>query len=436
MGGHAGAQVLRLASNLLMTRLLVPEMFGVMTIAYVFMTGLAMFSDVGIVQNVVQSRRGADLVFLRTAWTMQILRGFMICLITLLIALLINFAAESGMLPKGSVYADSALPPVLMAISLTAFIAGFESMRLPLARRNLELSRVARIEVVCPAISLLVMVLWASFDRSIWALVAGGLTGSIIRTVLSHVVLPGRSDRVAWDHAALAEIFAFGKWVFISSALGFLVINGDRLILAGLIDAEALGLYSIAVTLVGALEAVLTKLIGNVALPALSEVTRKRPEELRAVYYRVHFPLGVAALFLVGALLTSGSAIVTVLYDNRYANAGWMLGIIAVGLVSIPSRIAVQCFIARGESHVLSVQTMIWLPTLYILTPFAFHYFGLVGAMWSIVLSALTCIPIMLFFQARAGLLDIRKELLILPAIPIGMFAGEIASWTLGRLVG
>ena len=42
MGSHGVSQVLRLASNLIMTRLLVPEMFGVMVIANMIIVGLSL----------------------------------------------------------------------------------------------------------------------------------------------------------------------------------------------------------------------------------------------------------------------------------------------------------------------------------------------------------------------------------------------------------
>ena len=83
LAGYGFNQALRFGSNLLMTRLLVPEMFGVMTIAYVVMTGLAMFSDLGLRPSVVQSKRGSDPVFLNTAWATQILRGLLLGVLAL-----------------------------------------------------------------------------------------------------------------------------------------------------------------------------------------------------------------------------------------------------------------------------------------------------------------------------------------------------------------
>src|ERR1017187_5882027 len=75
LAGYAIGQTIRFGSNLLMTRLLVPEMFGVMAIASLFIAALAMFSDLGVKQSIIQSKRGADPTFLNTAWIIQILRG-------------------------------------------------------------------------------------------------------------------------------------------------------------------------------------------------------------------------------------------------------------------------------------------------------------------------------------------------------------------------
>ena len=47
-GSYAFTQALRLASNLILTRLLFPEAFGLMALVSVVLVGLAMFSDVGI----------------------------------------------------------------------------------------------------------------------------------------------------------------------------------------------------------------------------------------------------------------------------------------------------------------------------------------------------------------------------------------------------
>ena len=85
MVGHISGQLLRLVSNLIMTRLLVPEMFGVMAIANVIMIGLAMMSDIGIRQHIIQSKHSDSENFLNTAWVVQIIRGIILWFIALII---------------------------------------------------------------------------------------------------------------------------------------------------------------------------------------------------------------------------------------------------------------------------------------------------------------------------------------------------------------
>jgi hypothetical protein len=45
-----------------------------------------MFSDFGLNASVIRSARGDDPVFLQTAWTVQILRGVMLWLISVMLA--------------------------------------------------------------------------------------------------------------------------------------------------------------------------------------------------------------------------------------------------------------------------------------------------------------------------------------------------------------
>ena len=65
--GFSASQVLRFAANLALTRLLFPDAFGLMALVQVFVTGLVMFSDVGLGQSVMQNKRGDEDDFLNTA---------------------------------------------------------------------------------------------------------------------------------------------------------------------------------------------------------------------------------------------------------------------------------------------------------------------------------------------------------------------------------
>ena len=424
MGGHVLSQLLRLASNLIMTRMLVPEMFGIMAVANILIVGLVLLSDLGLQQNIIQSRRGNDPVFLNTVWTVQILRGALISMFALGAAYGIYLMDVAGWWSEQSVYAEPILPYVLAVLAANGLINGLESTKLAIANRELAMGRVTRIELISQLAAIVVMILWASLDRSIWALVAGALFGSVLKMVMSHWMLPGEHNRLHWDWEAFWEIFHFGKWIFLSSILGFLATNGDRLILGALTDATNLGLYTIAFFLVGSLREIASKLIHDVAFPALSEVARENRERLKTTYYRFRLPVDVATLLAAGMLFSAGHLLVDVLYDDRYLGAAHMVQILSIALFETRYVLVSQCLMALGKPKLLAPVISIHVVVLFGLMPPAFYMWGLDGALWVAGGSVLFSLPLTFYYKYKFGLFDLWNELKVLPLPLVGYLIG------------
>jgi O-antigen/teichoic acid export membrane protein len=431
LAGYGLSQIIRFGSALVMARWLTPEVFGVMEIAIVIMLGVAMFSDLGLVQNIIQSRRGEDPSFLNTAWTLQILRGALLSLIVVGIALGLHLTRGAGLVPVSSAYADPTLPFVIAALSLGPVINGFATTKVAQASRNLVLGRLTCIDLVAQVAGLCVRFAWAFLDRSIWALVAGILTYALFSVVLGHAWLPGSSNRWQWEKSALKELLHFGRWVFLSSILYFVVMNGDRLLLGGLIDAATLGTYAIAVSMVSAINLVIGQLVSRVGLPALSEVYRQG-RDLRQAYYKIHAVIAVIAYFSAGFLVVSSQALIAMLYDVRYTGAGWMLQIIAVGLLAAPLELGIQSCLALGKPQLLSLTLVIRLIALFILAPLGFSAFGLLGFLGGFVISQLSILPAIVTFNRRHDLFDVKREALLLPVIIVGAGAGKLFTLAVG----
>ena len=81
LGGYGASAAIRFGSNLILTRLLLPEQFGIMAIVNVVIVWLYLFSDIGIGPNIIQSHEGENPTFLNTAWTIQVFRGIALWLI-------------------------------------------------------------------------------------------------------------------------------------------------------------------------------------------------------------------------------------------------------------------------------------------------------------------------------------------------------------------
>lgn len=427
--GHLTGQLVRLGSNLIMTRLLVPEMFGIMAIAYVIIVGLNMFSDLGLKQNIIQSNRGDEPLFLNTVWSVQIIRGVILALVCVTAAYTLIILNKFSVLSSDTVYSSSLLPQVLFFLAFTPIIQGFESTKLACANRALVLKRIVTLELVAQLFGLAFMLTWVYFDRSIWALVFGAIFAGFVKMLLSHVMLSGHSNKLAWDNRAFNEIFNFGKWMFMSSIFGFLINQGDKLLIGGLMSTKSFGLYSIAALLYASLEGLISKLISNVAFPALGEVNRSSPQKIREKYYKIRLPIDIFCLFLAGFLFVSGSTIVNILYDQRYAQSGHMLEVLGLLLLVIRFGIAGQFYLVMGKPKIMTILIFSRLVFMLVFIPIGYKINQDMGAVWGLVLAYFPGLLLTFYFKKRYGLLDAKKEFLVFPVFFIGLFTGFIFKW-------
>jgi O-antigen/teichoic acid export membrane protein len=424
--GQGLAQIIRFCSSLIMTRLLVPDMFGVMAIVWTITFVLAMLSDVGLRQQAVQSHRGDDLIFLDTAWVVQIIRGLALWIVNLLLALVVHFANSAGLFPTDSVYTSQVLPSLMAVGGLTFVIAGFQSTRMWLADRNFDQKRRVQIELIAQVCALLVMIALGYATHSIWVLVLGSLVASLITTVLSHTWMSGHGNRFRIDKEVLSELRHFGKWIFISSAVSVFAAQGDRLLLGFLVDAETLGLYSIASLVIGVILTAVGKFSGTVSLPALSEVARSDPSKLRHTYYQLRFPIDVLLLFMTGLLYFTGEVLIKIFYDSRYSGAGDILQILALSLFTARYDVGNQAYLALGVPRYFAIINVVKSVSLYTFVLVLYWVGGAKAAIFGVAVHEWATLPFLYRFNFKLGLMSVRREAIPILALPLGALCGVL----------
>lgn len=400
MLGYGGTQVLRVAGNLVLTRLLLPEAFGLMALVNAVQQGLQLFSDIGIGPSIVQGRRGDDPDFLDTAWTVQVLRGLLLTCVAIAISA-----------PLARFYDEPTLLWVLMVSATTALIGGFNSTRLFSMYRHVKLARVSVIEIGSQAAGLATILTWSAFDRSIWALVAGGLIGSLTRLVLSHTILPGPANRLRWDRAALTELLRFGRWIFFSTVLTFLVGQSDRLVFGKLVPLAVLGVYSVGAMIAAMPAVLLGRMASSVFFPIYSRV-RESGHDLREVFVRVRRPVLLLAGWSIAGLAGGGATAVRLLYDQRYDQAGWIVQLLALaGWFTVLEATNNAVLLARGEAHWSAAGGGAKLIGMLLLIPAGYALAGFRGAVGGLAASEVLKYGVSAFAATRAGLRGWPQEL-------------------------
>jgi O-antigen/teichoic acid export membrane protein len=435
LAGHAAGQVLKFGSNLILTRLLAPDMFGVMALGYMVFTGLTMLSDLGIGDIVARSRRGDEPKFLNVLWVMESARGILIAACALGLGVLWTVPWVRALIPTNSVYGDPRIPGLIATLALVPLIAGFESTKSFLARRHLSIVTLTKVDLACQFGSTAATLCWAVVDASVWALAFGWVFGGLMKTVLTHAVLPGPRNHFEWDTEAFWEAFHFGKWAMISSPVSFLLMSGDRIMLSGFLNATTMGFYSIGFLLVTALQSAIGRVIFFSVLPALSEVHRDRPAELQETIYRIRRPLDVACIVPAGMLFVLGDVVVRILYDSRYLPAGWMLSVVALTLAFVQFNVFDQALMAVGRIRTLTALNVMRTVVLFGVIWLGHHFFGDRGAVIGVPCAALANASVLMAVNRKLGFVDMRRELLCIPLFAAGASLGwlvkVLATWLL-----
>ncbi|TPG80038.1 oligosaccharide flippase family protein [Pseudomonas mandelii] len=427
LGALVTSQAFRLGGNLIMARLLMPEMFGIMMIAITVSLVLHMLSDVGLRQNIIQSPRGDDPVFLNTIWTVQIVRGFILFASTLLLAALAWYAQALNLWSTHSTYAAPELPLVLAVTGFSAIIVGFQSTKIDLAVRSFQQKKVVLTEFASQVVGLVIMLGIGYFTRSIWSLVIAGLVQSMVNTLLGHFWFEGPSNRLQWERSALDELVGFGRWILLSSAVGVLAMYGDRVWFGGSMTTAELGVYSIAVLILGAVQLALQKVVGAVALPAFSESSRTNDTvRLHSLYYRLKLMLDLACLFLCGLFLTGSPLLISILYDERYAQAGNMMAILSLSFFTMRYMLANQVWIALGLTKYQAMDNIIRVVSLWVLLPLLLAIGGVKYAIWGAALYTFPTLILVFYVNCRLGMFSLKRELVVLPMLAVGALCGEL----------
>jgi len=408
--------LLRLISNLVLTRLLSPEIFGLMALAQVFMGGITMLSDVGVKASVVRSERGEDTAFLETAWSVQIIRGTIVTCLCCLIAW-----------PASVAYDQPILFPLLCALSLTAFFSGFRSVSIAVANRNLMAKQLFFMGIIDKVLKVGITIFIAWWLQSVWALVIAAVIGTIIQVGLSHTMLPRIARRPALDRDALREIISFGRWILLATFFTYLGGRGQQALYGFVVTVEVIGLISIATLLANLPVQLFNSLIGAVLFPSFSKILRERPQDLpRALRKARLFVIGLAFPILFGVAFLA-QPIVDLLYDDRYQAAGLILTFSALnGATPLLTNTYQNLLLAEGRSGVHAQLMFIWATTTMLGIFLGFSTFGLIGALTGVAIATSIMFFINLAIAIRrgyaSGLLDLFAYSIIVAVYLVALF--------------
>ncbi len=390
---------------IVLARLLAPEDLGLMGIALLAASALETFSQTGFDAALIQQRE-RTYSYLDTSWTAQVIRGVLLFGILLTCA---PFVSAFFNAPEAAA--------IVRAIAVAELLEGFTNIGIIHFKKELEFNKQFVFESSATLADLVVTVSLAFILRNVWALVFGLLAGKAAHCIASYVIHPYR-PHPAFDRRQLRELLGFGKWVFGSSVLVFLLTQGDDALVGKLLGASTLAFYQVAYRISNLPATEITHVIFQVAFPAYSKLQDNIPK-LRSAFLAALQITALLSIPLAGLTFVLALPLTTILLGEKWlpiVEAMQVLSLFGV-LRSIGASLGAIA-LATGqpqiETKISVVQLSLLAAIIYPLT----RRWGILGTSWATIVPMIVSVVSLVFATKR--ILHFRyQDLLLRLFIPL-----------------
>jgi PST family polysaccharide transporter len=335
--GTGGETVVRLASIVVLARLLLPEEFGVVAMVTALTAAAGTLSQLGLSTPTVQRR--------------EIGHGEVTNLFWIGIGLGAAFSLLFAMLawPIARFYSEPQLVAITLSLSTTFLLGSVSIQHEALLIRAMRQPRAAAVRFVATSIGIGVAIVLAWLGAGAWALVFQEVVRTVLVTVGFWAACPWRPGKPDRRHD-VRDLVRFGAHLTFTQLLNVVGSSLDKLLVGRLFGAGALGLYRQAQQLVLVPIEQLNSPIANVAQPGLS-ILQDDPQRYRRYYHRIVGLVGMLTVpVAVFAMVFAERLTVLILGHNWAGATPFFLIFAAAALIRPVLGTTTPVLVSRGRS--------------------------------------------------------------------------------------
>ena len=309
-----------LISTVILARILHPEDYGVIAMAFLIVGLLDAFMNVGAPQALVRLGTTISEDYINSAWT---LRGVQGVIMGVSLALAAPWAAEFFEEPR--------LQQVLWVLAIAQIPMGFTNIGMTLAYRDLQFSTEFKWLLTNKAVTVFVTLITAVFVPDYRALLTGLVVGYIVELALSYWLHPYRPR---WDTSRFKELWAVSKWLLLSGLGGYVLGRFDQLVAGKIGGTQQFGLYTVGAD-IGQLPT--GELGGTLARPLYPTLSNLKHNWHEAEQTALHMFNTINILTIpigIGLAVVSQDATAVILGAKWVDAAPFMAGFALIGTIS------------------------------------------------------------------------------------------------------
>lgn len=267
-----GRQAVQFGVSIVLARLLLPQDYGLLAMAAVFVGFLGVFMTMGFGTAVIQRREVSD-ALLSSLYYVVLAVAAVLTVATLVAAPLCAW-----------IYHDPRVMPVMAVLGASFLLSAPGVIPSALLNRQMRFGRLAVVELISVVIGGVASLTLAFAGFGVWALVIWLLASTAVSSVLYQAVC-GWRPRLTFNWAEVRSVWNFGANVTGFSMFSYFASNADKFIIGVFFGAGPLGYYSLAYNILLKPSEAVTTVLLRVLFPILSR-TQDDDARFKALYLR------------------------------------------------------------------------------------------------------------------------------------------------------
>jgi len=406
---QTGTYMLSFGANIILARLLAPEVFGIFALATSIQAIFYILGSWSFSVAVIQSDR-IDQAFFDTA----VVLSFGLGVILFFLAVAISYFLRTSYSPH-----VLQIFVVLAGLQIFTLLSGCFSATL---HRELVYKKVSLVEIGANGVGLVVAIGLALSGFGVWSLVGKQIFQVTSRFMGTYLISPWRF-RGGFELKRAKSLFKFGSQMFLSSGLETFLSNIQGILIGTILGTTALGYFDRAIKLSHMGNSVAGPAINQVSFAAYSRL-QTSPAKIREAFDSINYFL-VRIFALIGVLFfLIGDDFTVFLYGEKWQDAGKIVPFLSGYIVFMIFFDNVKHFLysmAKIDAviKVRSIQCVFLIVGLLLILPL----YGLAGSALVITFMYLIGTVLALYFVKRFFDGDFGKMILHLFGPPLLAFS-------------
>jgi PST family polysaccharide transporter len=319
-GGQVVLQIIQIATTVVLARLLIPEYFGLIGMAMVFVGIAQLIADFGLGSAIVQAKAVSPDALSSAFW----LNGA--------VGLALMLAAIAAAPFVAAFYDNPEIEDLVMALAVTLFASALNAVPSAILYKAMNFAALAKARVLATVIGSAIAVAMAASGYGVWSLVAQPITGAVVNLAVTWR-LARWLPRLAYSFQAVRPLIAFSAAVLTNSILHYASRNTDHLLIGRYLGSQPLGYYAMAYQLMLYPMNQVASVIIRVLFPTLSQL-QDDMDQFRRAYLKSVSVITLVTFPMMLGLFAVAPDFIAVVFGEKWQPMETVLRILSIaGLI-------------------------------------------------------------------------------------------------------